>query len=367
VVDAIYKGVGMLIARIAWYVVRLFLLATILPGCGTTQSNNVNTALSTNTRLDTLFVIGADSSSENDLFFGMVLIDVDSLNRLWVIDTGNLEIKVYDDNGRRIRKWGGKGKGPGRFMYPTALNVCKDIAWTWDERNKSLCKWSIDKGLVEIITHRIGPTFAASITDGGELFVLQHMHKDVPAETIGAALLYINSIGVLVERWRTVIPATVAPNYVAVTPSYSLRMTPVGHGIVISKSYTYTLLQVTTDTLIEHRMPALEIPYSEEELALFRRQKFVYNNTTYKRKFTPHKPAIQALGSSAQGEVIVRTPEVNNTGYRRYDILDLIAGSELSMWLPPAYVQITKNRARIYAISRDDEGVITVVCALLLE
>jgi uncharacterized protein (TIGR03663 family) len=71
-------------------------------------------------------------------------VAVDSAGRVFVTDTGNKRVVVYDLEGRLLRQWGGAGTGPGQFEEPVGLAAAPAnglnadgllyVADTWNQR-----------------------------------------------------------------------------------------------------------------------------------------------------------------------------------------------------------------------------------------
>lgn len=58
--------------------------------------------------------------SADTINFGL---DVDSLGRVYVADTGNHRIQVFDLNGNFLLMWGSQGKGNLQFYFPSYVEV----------------------------------------------------------------------------------------------------------------------------------------------------------------------------------------------------------------------------------------------------
>jgi uncharacterized protein (TIGR03663 family) len=61
------------------------------------------------------------TASEAHLFYGPRDVAVDTSGRVFVTDTGNKRIVVYDREGRLLHQWGGPGIGTGQFEEPVGL------------------------------------------------------------------------------------------------------------------------------------------------------------------------------------------------------------------------------------------------------
>jgi len=60
--------------------------------------------------------IGVLEGDENQMFYGVSDVKVDSRGTIYIADSGNNRIQVFDRNGRYVRTIGRKGKGPGEFL-----------------------------------------------------------------------------------------------------------------------------------------------------------------------------------------------------------------------------------------------------------
>ena len=64
--------------------------------------------------------------------FDMV-IDFDENNNMYILDRYECKIWVFDENGKFLRTFGGKGEGPGEFLMPHALVVKRDKIYVFYE------------------------------------------------------------------------------------------------------------------------------------------------------------------------------------------------------------------------------------------
>jgi DNA-binding beta-propeller fold protein YncE len=65
-------------------------------------------------------------------------IAVDTSGRVFVTDTGNKRVMVYDTEGHLLAQWGGGGLAPGRFEEPVGIALDREgniyVADTWNQR-----------------------------------------------------------------------------------------------------------------------------------------------------------------------------------------------------------------------------------------
>ncbi len=80
----------------------------------------------------------SSASGGEDLFYGPRDLVVDSQGRLFVSDTGNKRIVVFDRDGTYLAQWGGGGLAAGSFEEPVGLALDSDgdlyVADTWNRR-----------------------------------------------------------------------------------------------------------------------------------------------------------------------------------------------------------------------------------------
>lgn len=67
--------------------------------------------------------IGLSDGGDNYLFNRISDIDVDDDGNIYVVDSGNIRIQVYDSRGKYIRTIGSKGQGPGEFNFLEQIDL----------------------------------------------------------------------------------------------------------------------------------------------------------------------------------------------------------------------------------------------------
>ena len=79
-----------------------------------------------------------DDPSTQDSFWGPRGIAVDAAGRVYIADTGNKRIVVFDADGNYISEFGGPGFDPGQFDEPVGVAVANDgtvyVTDTWNQR-----------------------------------------------------------------------------------------------------------------------------------------------------------------------------------------------------------------------------------------
>ena len=73
-----------------------------------------------------LFSIGAADGRDWEILNGVTRVAFDKDGRLYVLDTGNARVLLFDASGRFIRQIGRRGSGPGEFQAAAGLTVLAD-------------------------------------------------------------------------------------------------------------------------------------------------------------------------------------------------------------------------------------------------
>jgi len=150
--------------------------------------------------------IGDEEGVEDFVFSQIRSIQVDEEDNIYVLDSKEVCVKVFDKNGKHIRIFGEKGQGPGEIQLPTRMYLAAgNEILLYDGGNSRLSYYSPDgKCLREISTgkHRFSRTIPDSrgniITQlliPGDTFVNEIKKFDAnlnPVVTIGSIEEEIN-------------------------------------------------------------------------------------------------------------------------------------------------------------------------------
>ncbi len=98
--------------------VRMALLC--LPALGSAQRP---AATEGKPALRVLLIGDLDTRDERSIFTRLADVQVSHDGRIFALDQGEAEVKVFDDAGRFLYKFGRRGSGPGEFGYPSTLEI----------------------------------------------------------------------------------------------------------------------------------------------------------------------------------------------------------------------------------------------------
>jgi DNA-binding beta-propeller fold protein YncE len=113
----------------------------------------------------------------------------DPSNHVYVVDSGNNRIQVFDTNGKLISKWGSKGTGDGQFDNPTGISIDPvGNIYVIDSGNSRIQKFSSD-GLFltkwDISDVGAGPVYLSgiSIDAAGNVYYVQPQENRIQITT----------------------------------------------------------------------------------------------------------------------------------------------------------------------------------------
>ena len=123
--------------------------------------------------------IGKETKDENYMFSRLGSIQVDDDGNIYVLDTKEILVKVYDKNGKHLRTFGKKGQGPGEFQLASRMYMAEREKLTFlDTGNKrfsyyslngeclketSCGKWNLDEALADSKGTIYGETLSISL------------------------------------------------------------------------------------------------------------------------------------------------------------------------------------------------------------
>ena len=67
--------------------------------------------------------IGEVEGSEEYMFSSLSSIDIDEDENIYIFDSGQAKIKVFDKKGKFVREIGKRGQGPGEFTFPWGIMI----------------------------------------------------------------------------------------------------------------------------------------------------------------------------------------------------------------------------------------------------
>jgi uncharacterized protein (TIGR03663 family) len=105
------------------------------------------------------------TATDTSYFYGPRDIALDALGRVYVTDTGNKRVIVFDAEGNVLDQWGEEGAAPGAFSEPVGIDISWDgsihVADTWNQRVQVfdedlafLREWPVDAWYGESVVNK---------------------------------------------------------------------------------------------------------------------------------------------------------------------------------------------------------------------
>ena len=111
------------------------LILLLLAGCEGTRTSEATVDEAPRLTLHEELRIGSAHDPDSGFTrIGPIAVDADGT--AYVAETGESEIRVYDERGRRVRTIGRKGEGPGEFRSISGLGLLGDTLWVGDASNR---------------------------------------------------------------------------------------------------------------------------------------------------------------------------------------------------------------------------------------
>jgi len=145
------------------------------------------------------------------MFSEITAVAIDGMDRVWVLDREDNVIKVFDGDGRFVRKIGGEGGGPGEFADPIGLAFGPDgQVWVCDPTNGRYAVFDTTGAYVKSYRREIGGyriPWPGTFTAQGRLYDLAFLPSEGDADFHGALVGYRPDGGGLVAVDSIPLPA----------------------------------------------------------------------------------------------------------------------------------------------------------------
>lgn len=97
-------------------------------------------------------VLGIQTENEQYMFYDLRSVQVDDQENIYVLDWKAIKIKVFDKNGKLVRSFGQRGKGPGEMSMPSRMEISPRNNLIIDDLgNAKLIYYSLDGRFIKEI------------------------------------------------------------------------------------------------------------------------------------------------------------------------------------------------------------------------
>ena len=304
--------------------------------------------------------IGIESGDENYMFSQLNSIQVNDEEKIIVYDGKEVSIKVFDRDGKFIRKFGQKGQGPGEIQRPYRISLADDNTITiMDSGNNRFSYYSIEGECIkEIPTGKYRP-YDAKADSRGNIYgfvlilgkkVTQDLVKfnqefkptrtitsrEMPKEPPPADLMELIRFHVLKDDyfiWGR-------------TYEYEFNILDKNGKLIRQIIKDYNPIRITKDNLIDEfkrRYPGKKIPPKVPRIP---------------DHFPNHFPIFEDFLCDDEGRIFVRTYERDEEDNVYYDVFDSEGRYFTRFTLPfEEKVSIVKKNKMYCMIHGDKEGI----------
>ncbi len=303
--------------------------------------------------------IGIESGDENYMFSQLNSIQVSDKEEVIVYDGKEVLIKVFDKNGKFIRKFGQKGQGPGEIQRVSYINLIGENINVMDLGNNRFSYYSIEgKCIKEIPTGKYRPYDAKSDSRGnvyGYVLILGDpvtldlvkfneefeptktiTSREMPKEPPPAELMELIRFQIIKDDgliWGR-------------TYAYEFNILDKNGNLIRQIKKDNTPIRITKDNLIEEfkrRYPDKKIPPKLPRIP---------------DHFPSHFPVFENFICDEKGQIFVRTYERDSEDNVYYDVFDP-EGRYFARFVLPFEEKVTvvKKNKMYCIIHGDKEGI----------
>ena len=99
-------------------------------------------------------VIGGGTDGSEHSFYRPRSVAVDDAGHIYVLDSGNHRVQVFDSDGKYSRTFGRKGQGPGELERPTTLTILSQRLFVSDRTLQRFAVWTLNGDLLGEVPFR---------------------------------------------------------------------------------------------------------------------------------------------------------------------------------------------------------------------
>jgi hypothetical protein len=305
--------------------------------------------------------IGDEEGVEDFVFSQIRSVQVDEEDNIYVLDSKEVCVKVFDKNGQHMRTFGERGQGPGEIQFPTRMHLVagKEIL-IYDSGNTRLSYYSLDgKCLREISTGK--HFFSRAIPDSKGNIITQLL---IPGDK------FVNEVKKFDSNLNPIVTIgsveqEITPNVLnMVTPTLNVRVMK-NDNIAWGYSEKYEIFVVSPEgktmrKIVKDYKPVKITEKDREELI---KEQFGDQGAPsgYKLEFPKNHYPYYFFICGDEGRIYVRTYEKDKEGNFIYDVFDPEGRYIAKFSLPEIdFLYVVKNN-KMYSMVWEDEKGIPVV------
>jgi len=305
--------------------------------------------------LEEELTIGGEDKDSEPLFIDITYVRVDYEENIYVLDSRDCQIKVFDKNGKHIRKIGRKGQGPGEMQFPTMMDIVsgKEIM-ICDLRNNRISFYSLQGELLKEVSKGTFFRLFTPMPDSNKNFV-GSMRFQIKEKRIDELRKFDQNFKPIFTIGK--LEYTDEPNVVYPYPPFILY-TVLKDDKVLWGNWLHYQLQIVdeagrvTRKIIKDYVPVI-IPDEEKERDIKERFEGVVP-PGIKIIFPKYYPAFWHLSTDDEGRTFVQTFEKTEAGSHYFDVFD--SEGKYIAKIPFKVRPQTWKKNKLYTIEEDEDG-----------
>jgi len=311
--------------------------------------------------------IGVKEGDENYILFRPSDIEVDAEGNIYVLDSGNHRVQVFDRNGKYLRTIGRKGEGPGEIKMAFKMSMGPDgKLYLLDIGNFRITIFNRDGEYVGDFKPKKGFPNDISVDDQGEVFLSSDMRDKAGKGIInisrydqkGEALLSYGNFKKREFQWITIGSKSGVPTLLAIPTGYEPEtvwtIDPKGN-LYVGYGDKYEISFYSREGKLKRRFGRKWTPMKiarEEKRAVLDGLENVPSQVKKQIIFPDFKPAFDDMIVDEEGNLWVSIP--SKEGYT-YDIFN-----RKGMYINQVHLDVRPRLFKngyVYAITATEEGV----------
>jgi len=306
--------------------------------------------------LDEELTIGEEDKDGEPLFIDISSVRVDNEENIYVLDSKACQIKVFDKNGKYLRKIGRKGRGPGEMQFPTVLDIVygKEIM-ICDLPNNRISFYSLQGELLKEVSKGKYFRLLAPLPDSNKNFV-GSMRIQIADKRIDELRKFDSNFKPIFTIEK--IEYTDEPNVIYPYPPFIFYII-LKDDKVLWGNWVHYRLQIaddagrTTRKIIKDYDP---VKITDEDKERDIKERFGDRGIPpdIKLVFPDYYPAFWHLSHDDEGRIFVQTFRRTEEGSYYYDVFDS-EGKYIAKVPLKVRPRDWKNN-KLYTIEEDEEG-----------
>jgi len=299
-----------------------------------------------------------------EYMFSRIGLDVDEEGNMYVLETREAKIRVFDKYGNHVLSFGKQGQGPGEMMIPTTTGfqiTPRNEIMVYDPPARRFVFFSLDGKYLRIVSSAtvmevLNPV---SVTSTGK-FIAQTNPPPIYDKGLKIFDADLNAIKII-----AMLKAFYKEGEInALRPSFFFVVSPEDF-IIWGHSDRYELNILSLEGKLEKKITKNCIPievtedYKERVRELFESRLSSLDGSQMKLAFPKYFPAIGNLTMDDTGRLFVETYEEakNRTGYHYFDVFspEGMYIAKIPLKTEQVYNYIWK-KSKLYTIEEDEEG-----------